>query len=173
MIGLNDVLMFSIPALITGGMAYVVINKFLTQESKKQVMELRKENVKHSTPLRLQAYERLILLLERIEPISVINRVIKPGMTAREIQLEIIRNISEEYNHNITQQLYVSGSTWEEIRKAKDDSIKLVSLTATKIPNDRGAMEFSELLIKLQAENELFTCKTALQTVKKEVRSLF
>ena len=111
--------------------------------------------------------------MERIDPVSVINRVIKPGMTTKQIQFLIINTISEEFNHNITQQLYVSVNLWETVRKAKEDAIKLVSITAGIVPPNADAMDFSRKLIEIQAEKQLYTSKIALDAVKQEVRTLF
>lgn len=169
----NTVLLFTLPSLITGGLAYVLIQKFITNEARKQMIEVRKENTKFSLPIRMQSYERLILLLERIDPVSVINRVIKPGMNTKQMQFLIINTISEEFNHNITQQLYVSANLWETVKKAKEDAIKLVSLTAGIVPPNADAMDFSRKLIEIQAEKQLYTSKIALDAVKQEVKTLF
>ena len=146
-----ELLKYTVPSLTTGLVVYLVLNKMIEQENKKHFAAVRKENLKHTTPVRLQAHERLILLLERIDPVQVVNRVIKPGMTAKQIQLEIIRTITQEFDHNITQQLYVSQSCWEEVKKAKEDAIKLLSVTASQAGGDADAYEFSKLLIKIQA----------------------
>lgn len=170
---LNDVLLFCLPSLITGGLAYVIIQKFMQKESEKHLLEVRKENIKLSLPIRLQAYERLLLLLERMDPAQVVNRLIKPGMTSKQIQLLIITTISEEFNHNITQQVYVSNRLWQEIKQAKDDSIKLVSITATKVDPKSEAITYSRKLIEVQNSEELYTTQTAIQLLKKEIKTIF
>ena len=168
-----ELLKYTVPSIITGVVAYIVIHKMIDQENKRHLMEVRKENLKYTTPVRLQAHERVLLLLERIDPVQVVNRVIKPGMTARNIQYEVIKDIKEEFNHNITQQLYVSKNTWDEVKKAKDDAFKLLTVVATKVETGADAMDFSRMLIQIQAEQEFYTSLSAIETVKKEITKLF
>ena len=168
-----ELLKYTVPSLITGLVVYLVLNRMIEQENKKQFAAIRKENLKHTTPVRLQAHERVILLLERIDPVQVVNRVIQQGMTAKQIQLEIIRTITQEFDHNITQQLYVSGACWEEVKKAKEDAIKLLSVTAGKVAGDADAYDFSKMLIKIQAEQDFYTSRSAILLVKKEIAKIF
>ena len=168
-----EILKYTIPSLITGGVAYLLITKMVSQENQRHLMEIKKENLKFTTPIRLQAHERLLLLLERMDPVQVANRVVKPGMTARNIHYEIIREIKEEFNHNITQQLYVSKSTWEEVKKAKDDALKLLTVVGNKLDASSDGMEFSKMLIQVQVEQDFYTSLNAIETVKKEITKLF
>lgn len=168
-----EILKFTVPSIITGAVAYALINRMLVQENRRLLMDLKKENQKYSTPVRLQAHERVLLLLERMDPVQVVNRVIKPGMTARNLQYEVIREIKEEFNHNITQQLYVSTATWEEVKKAKEDAFKLLTVVAGRADNNADAMEFSRLLIQIQSEQDFFTSAKAIETVKNEIVKIF
>lgn len=171
--GLGEVLMFTLPGIITGATAYIIINKYLNEQSRKDAMALRREAMKVTTPVRLQAYERIILLLERIEPVTMVNRMVRPNMTSKQLQLELIRNIQEEFNHNIVQQIYMSGEAWEMVQMSKDDAIKLITIAGTQTKDDDSAYNFSRNLIQVQAEQELFTSKKALTFVKREVRRMF
>lgn len=168
-----ELLKYVVPSIITGAVAYIMINKMLDQENRRHFAEVKKENLKYTTPVRLQAHERLLLLLERTDPVQVVNRVIKPGMTAKSMQIAIITEIKQEFDHNITQQLYVSGNCWEEVMKAKDDALKLVTVVAASVPPSVDAMEFSKALIRIQSEQQFFTSVSAIKTVKREVSKIF
>jgi len=168
-----ELLKYTVPSIITGVVAYILINKMLEQENRRHFGEIKKENIKHTTPVRLQAHERLLLLLERTDPVQVVNRVIKPGMTAKSMQIAIITEIKQEYDHNITQQLYVSGKCWEEVMKAKEDALKLVTVVGAAVNQGADALEFSKALIKIQSEQQFFTSVAAIKTVKNEIKTIF
>ena len=170
---LGNLLMFAVPSILVGAIAYLLIHRFMQAESKRMIFEVRKESQKYSLPIRLQAYERVILLLERMEPAKVVNRIIKPGMTAKQIRLQIVSEIINEYDHNITQQLYVSHNSWEAVKKAKEDAIKLVSVTGAKIDPNAPAIEYSTKLLEVQAELEMDISQQALALVKADARKLF
>jgi hypothetical protein len=92
-------------------------------------LELRKANASALASLRLSAYERLIVMLERSRPSSVVLRSNRSGMTCTLLQLEMIRNIREEFDHNVSLQMYVSEHTWASIQQAKSDISEPVSYT--------------------------------------------
>lgn len=168
-----ELLKYVVPSIITGAVAYLMIHKMLEQENRRHFAQVKKENLKYTTPVRLQAHERLLLLLERTDPVQVVNRVIKPGMTAKNIQYSIITEIKQEFDHNITQQLYVSGKCWEEVKKAKEDALKLITVVASSVDANADAMEFSKTLIKIQSDQQFFTSLAAIEVVKKELKKLF
>src|SRR5689334_16196024 len=85
-------------------------------------------------PLQLQAYERLVMLAERIALPSLIGRVNQGGMTAREMQMLLLESIKQEYDYNATQQIYVSPVAWEAIRNLKDQTMLIVNQVAGAIP---------------------------------------
>ena len=85
----------------------------------------------------------------------------------------MITAIKEEFEHNITQQLYVSRSCWLEILKSKDDAIKLITVAGGNVDPASDAIEFSKRLIQIQAEKEFYTSKSAIETVKREIIKLF
>src|SRR6476646_1719139 len=83
-----------------------------------------------SKPLRLQAYERLVLLSERISLPSLISRVSIPGVSAREMQLLLIEAIKQEYEYNVTQQVYVSTTAWNAVRNLRDQTMLIINQVA-------------------------------------------
>src|ERR1051325_2423245 len=107
-----EVLKLLIPGLLVAAVVYFLINKYIEMENKKRTFEYKLETQKHITPLRLHAYERAILYLERISPHSIILRTYKAGMSAKLLQADILKAIREEYEHNMAQQVYISPNGW-------------------------------------------------------------
>jgi len=115
----------------------------------------------------------LVLLLERTQIPGIISRVHRQGMSARLLQNEITNTIRAEFEHNITQQLYVSKNTWEYVKKSRDESIKLVNMAATKVSDSANAIEYSRELLTLIASQETDWNQKALDVVKAEFRKAF
>lgn len=168
-----EILKITLPSIVVFIAVYFVIKRLLENEYDKRELELTREKAKDFTPLRLQAYERLILLLERISPNSLVLRTHKKGLRATQFQLELIKTIRAEYEHNLTQQLYVSSSAWKIVTGAKEEMVKLVSLAATGLEKDATAEDLSAVLIKNTAEVTNLPTKVAIEYLKKEVRKMF
>src|SRR6185369_7384282 len=95
-----DILKYTLPSVITFFTAYTILKLFLSSEREKRELEIRAAHYKDSLPIRLQAYERLVIFLERITPSSLFQRVNKPGMSALDLQKALIANIRLEFEHN-------------------------------------------------------------------------
>jgi hypothetical protein len=161
-----------VPSVVVAAIAFLLIDRFLKAESKRHILEIKKESVKVTIPVRLQAFERVILLLERIDAIQVIKRSIAPDMTSGQLKLKAIAEIRDEFNHNITQQIYLSAASWERVVKAKEDAIKLISVTGTQIPDHVNAIEFSRKVLGVNEELEVNNAE-AIDFIKREIRKLF
>src|SRR5688572_26556676 len=103
-----ETLKLTIPALAVFLVSYFTIRNFLDNDYQKKLLELRKTNNQSIVSLKMQAYERLILYLERINPSNMLVRLTTTSISAAHLKSELIHNINEEFNHNIAQQLYVS-----------------------------------------------------------------
>tara|TARA_B100000683_G_scaffold261291_1_gene287063 strand:+ start:40929 stop:41423 length:495 start_codon:yes stop_codon:yes gene_type:complete len=161
-----------VPSAVVGAVAYLLINKFLQAESKRHILEIKKESLNVTIPVRLQAFERIILLLERIDAVQVVKRSIKPGMTSGELRQKAVAEIQNEFNHNVTQQVYISAASWEKVKKAKDDAIKLIGVTGTQVGDHVDAVAFSRKILGVNEELEINN-NEAIEFVKQEVRKLF
>lgn len=102
-----------------------------------------------STPLRLQAYERLVLLTERISLPNLINRLNQPGISAAEMKLILTENIKQEFEYNSTQQLYVSQPAWDAVRNLKEQNIMVVHQVATSLPLDASSAELNKKILEV------------------------
>jgi hypothetical protein len=171
---LLDILKFALAGLIVFFVAWVFIKEYLKEQSNFRHLELRKESLKHTLPHRLQAYERTILFLERINPSNLLLRLHVSGMTAAEMQAIITADIRAEYQHNISQQIYVSATTWNVVKKIKDDTISIVNSAANALPENSSSGDLSRsILIHLAGLETENPYDVALNIVKHDIQSLF
>ena len=106
---MTEILKIVLPALLVLVTAYLLIDRLLRNDQKRREHELRKANAATITPVRLRAYERLMLVLERTSPSQLILQTIKPGMTNLELHQQLLHNVREEFGHSLKQQIYVSN----------------------------------------------------------------
>ena len=169
-----ELLKYTIPALIVFLTAYFLLTRYMQKEATAKAIEMRLKRDKEITMLRLQAYERLALFLERIGPASVISRVRTPDMICTELQYAMVRSIREEYEHNLSQQVYVSSATWNLIVAAKDEIIKTVNLIGQQLPPDASAGQLiNAIFTGISRTNAPLPTEQALEVLKAECRELF
>lgn len=111
-------------------------------------------------PLQLQAYERLVLLCERMALPNLISRLNQPGLTAKEMQLFLIESIKQEYEYNASQQIYVSQKAWEAVRSLRDQNMLMINSIAKTLAPDARASELNRQIIEGLMHEE----KAALHT---------
>ena len=163
------ILNFTIPALIVFGVTYYLVQSFLNEQRKVRIIELKKEQANALTPIKLQAYERLTLLLDRIAPDNLVLRLSKAGQSAEQLRSELINTINTEFNHNIAQQIYVSNESWQMIKAVKEKMLTLIDQTFQECePNETGPGLGKKILLKLISERVNPTQK-AIELLKKEI----
>lgn len=152
--------------------ARLVIFSLLKNEEKNRETMKRKEAEMTLFPLRLQASERLILLLERISPAFAINRAIEAGMTAHELQLILLKSIREEFEHNVAQQLYISPYCWGLIRNAKEEVTRAVNLAASEMEMNATAADLATSIIEKWSTIALNPVQAAIDQIKSEINGI-
>ncbi|MDW8273077.1 MAG: hypothetical protein RMJ53_02480 [Chitinophagales bacterium] len=171
---LISVLLSTIPALLVFLTAYIVFKQQIRRELETKLLDLKLKDSKEIKMLRLQAYERLALFLERISPYSLIGRCMEQDMISQELQYAIVKTIRAEFEHNLSQQIYVSDNCWNLVVQAKDEIIKTINLVSAQLPPDASAQELSRVIIQAVANaNVPLPTQQALEFLKMEVRSLF
>ena len=170
---LTELFKYTIPALIVLATAYYLLKMFLDKESEKTQMQMRLDVQKISLPVRMQAYERLVLLLERIEPAGLLVRTNQPGMNAINLQAALIQSIRSEFEHNLSQQLYVSTKAWEMVRNAREETIKRINTAAMKLTPEATATDLASLILINDMDAEQSAVKGALDLLKTEARNSF
>lgn len=168
-----ELLKYIIPALIVFLTARSIIKSYIKAETDKRAFDLKLDGMRHALPLRLQAYERLTLFLERITPVNLIRRVRKPKMNAFDLQMTLLNNIKVEYEHNLSQQIYVSIDLWMSIRAAKEETITIINRVAASLPQNVDSMELSKRLYQYFIDNEQeVPTERALKMLVTEVKKL-
>ncbi len=168
-----ELLKYTLPALIVFLTAFVLIRGFIKSEEQRRERELSESTQKTVLPIRLQAYERMALLLERISPESLVLRVNKPGMTAKQLHGELLASIRAEYEHNLSQQVYISNEAWERIRTARSNVINLVNAAADLLKEDATAITFSQKIFEQVVQLKSPPIQEALDYMKEEIRKLY
>lgn len=102
-----------------------------------------------STSLRLQAYERLVLLTERIALPNLISRLNQPGLSAVEMKVILTENIKHEFEYNSTQQLYVSQVSWDSVRNLKEQNIMIINQVSSALPATASASDLNKKILEL------------------------
>ena len=170
---ISELLKIIIPATLVLLTAYLLLHKLLRNEEKRRQFELSKENVLKLTPIRLRAYERLILVLERTLPSNLVINTIKPEMSNLELHGLLLSNVRNEFSHNISQQIYVSDELWFHIRGAQESLLKLINTCAAQCnPSNQGA-ELAERIIQVFSSSQNTPSELAIEKLKSEVRNLF
>lgn len=173
-----EMLKYIIPSLVTLGGVYLIIQTFINNENERRKQELNKallfEQRKISQPLRLQAYERIIVFLERIHPFSLCQRVYQQNMLLPEFQLELIKTIRIEYEYNLSQQMYINSDSWQMVSTAKEETIKLINSIASQMPDDMDGVELSKAIFNYFIQsNKDVPVQIAINFVKDDVKNLF
>ena len=129
----TDILKITIPALIVFLTAYFLMKNMIRNDQDKRRQELILQNSRTVTPIKLQAYERIVLFLERISLESMLLRVSTSDMTAAQLHSALLTTVRSEFEHNLSQQIYMSQQAWEVARNARSNMIKIINSEAEKM----------------------------------------
>lgn len=161
---------------VTGFIFYKIAQTYFDNQQKSQMLQMKidehKESLKVVTPIRLQAYERMALYLERISPNSLILRTFRPGMDIKALQTAMTKSIRDEWEHNLSQQVYLSAESWNRIREAKEEMINLINGSAVKLPNDADPASLAGAIFESVAKSKIPTDE-AIEFMKKEIQERF
>lgn len=160
---------YCLPAAVTGAVAYYSFQTFSNSEEKRRKFQLLRENQKQALPLRLQAYERLALFLERINPTKLLIRVAPIGSDKMDYQNLLIHHIEQEYEHNLTQQIYITDECWTMILTAKNtiiQTIRKTTLDTSVTDSDKLREKILSTLFETESASNV-----ALSFLKNEVKS--
>ena len=167
-----EIVKIILPAGIVFLTTYYLVKNFLDHESRKKVLDLKVSNQAILTPLKLQAYERVILFLERINPNAMVMRLSKTG-SASNFQGELLKTIRSEFEHNLSQQIYMSPKSWEAVVKGKEETIKLINIASGKVSADASAMELAQAVLGVAAQLTELPTKPSIELIKREIAKEF
>lgn len=170
---LLDILKYVVPSIVVFATSYYLLRLFINNDQLRRNSEIKLQNQNIITPIRLQSYERLVMFLERISPNSLIMRNHRSDMTATQLQFVLIQTIRDEFEHNLSQQVYISQQAWDIVKAAKEDIIKLINTAAGSISENATAMQYSEKIIEMSLSKERLATNVALEFLKKEISKSF
>ena len=167
-------LKYTIPALIVFATAYFLLQQQIDEQQKRLSGAMRQDSLKLTLTLRLQAYERLMLLCDRASIPNTLLRVRTPGMSIANLRGVLMIAITQEFDHNTSQQLYVSDTLWQILRVAKDDTLSLVGKAAEGLDPDAGDdVYIDRLLAALEEQGEPGPLQRVAIAVRTEAGRLF
>jgi hypothetical protein len=166
-----EILAYMVPSLITGGVAYFLFESYFKDQQNTRRWLLQKDNRKDTLPLRLQAYERMTLFMERINPSQLLVRIIPISDDKNEYANYVIAQVEQEFEHNLAQQIYISDECWSIITTAKNATIQMIRLAA-KSEKVADANQLREVILSDLLE-KTSPSGAALAFIKNEVGQLW
>ncbi|WP_321281131.1 hypothetical protein [Marinifilum fragile] len=173
MTGILEISKYILPSLVVFATTYFVIKAFFKRDEQKRKQEIFLNNQKRITPIRLQAYERLIIFLERIHPESLIVRENVIGMNNQQLQQKLISAIRTEFEHNLSQQMYISGELWKQIKAAKENIIQLINSEASQLITTDSSLGLSKAIIESHMQIQNAEIDKAIASLKNEVSTIW
>jgi hypothetical protein len=170
---LLEIIKISLPALIVAVTVYFTVKNLYEKELKKQVLDLKYNSKQVINPIRLQAYERLALLLERMKPDSLLLRSSGNNLSAGQYRTILLTTIRSEFEHNLSQQVYVSGALWEATKKAKEEICKAINLATGKVGINASGTDLATAILDIYMKNNPLPSDLALELLRMEIKELY
>ncbi len=168
-----EIIKLTIPALIVYFTVRSMLKQYFSNQQSTEMLKMQKGKQEHTLPLRLQAYERLSLFCERISLPSLILRTRQEGMNAAQLRISLLLAIQQEFEHNITQQVYVSDQLWQIIKLSRDDAVQVITQATEAVDLKDDARKLAEAIMHLDNQREMAAADKALMAIKKEAGLLF
>ncbi len=169
----TDLLKILLPSALVLYAMYLTVIAFLKKQFVDKQLETRTKQVEITLPIRLQAYERMCLFLERISPNNLIVRLNGSATHAIEFQQILMREVREEFNHNLSQQVYMSHEAWEHVRAAQQEVITLINQAASEVASDAVPLDLSKKIFEKIIQENRNPTAAALKVVKEEIQREF
>jgi len=164
-----DIIKITVPALLVFLTAWILLRNMIRNDQEKRRQEIILQNTRIVTPIKLQAYERIILFLERISMESLLVRVSTSEITVSQLQTALLTTIRSEFEHNLSQQIYMSPQAWEVVKNARSNTIKIVNGESERFKGDAPGIELSRLLLTRVMEIEKEPTRVAIDYLKDEI----
>jgi hypothetical protein len=170
---LGDFFKIVLPALLVLLGIYISIDTLLRRQMEKSVLEMRSKFTETILPVRLQAYERMALFLERISPQNLILRINQPGLSAGELHAIMLREIREEFAHNLSQQVYMGQGTWALIRNAMEDMVSITNTCAQEVNPEAPSIDLARRIFEHMMQQGNDSIQKAMAELKNEIAIYF
>jgi hypothetical protein len=152
---------------------YLIVRSFINRDIELRKLDVRSRAIETILPNRLQAYERLCLFLERISPQNMLLRLNAPGIPAREFHRMLLDEIRNEYNHNVSQQVYMSEAVWNLVKNAKEDLVIQINEASQGMHQESTSLDLAKRIFELAMEKKVDPMGHALSELKKEIQQTF
>lgn len=162
-----------LPASVVLYAAYLLVRSFLAKEIELKKLEVRGKSIETILPLRIQAYERMTLFLERISPQNLLVRLNTMNMPAREFQHLLLSEVRNEYNHNVSQQIFMSEAIWEMVKNAKEDLTVTINDAAAELGPEATSLDLSKKVVEKFIGKPVDPIAHALVEMKREIQQTF
>ncbi len=170
---ISDLIKIFVPSAVVLYGMYSLAKSFIDKQLIENQQQIKQKNNEIVTPIRLQAYERMTLFLERITPNNLLIRLGDRGIQVLDFQQVLLKEIREEYNHNLSQQVYMSHEIWEQIKQAMNEVVTLVNTAAGELRSDEPAINLSKKIFeKVISDNRTITAD-ALKALKGEIQEIW
>lgn len=170
---LLELIKILVPASVVLYAVYLMVRTFIGKEIELKKIEVRGRSIETVLPIRLQAYERITLFLERIAPQALIFRLSNPTYSAQEFHRILLDEIRNEYNHNVSQQVYMSEYVWNMVKNAKEELTASINEVASTMNPDSKAIDLSRQLLQHILDKKEDAVALALSELKKEIQQTF
>lgn len=165
-----EILKYILPALVVFITVYYTMKQYLNSQYNLQYLKNQNKNAEHNVPIKLQAYERLLLLMERIRLSNLVFRLRSTDMNVKELTASLLISIQKEYEHNQAQQLYVSNELWNIIKKAKENIQNIVSESSSKFSDSENCNNMANTLMMFEKGQSKTSVDVAIEAIKKEAQ---
>lgn len=162
-----------IPASVVLYAVYLTVRAFIAKEIEMKRLEVRGRSIETILPVRLQAYERMTLFIERISPQNLLVRLNNPAYSAKDFHKILLDEIRNEYNHNASQQVYMGEEVWNIIRNAKEDLIIQINEAAGSLKDDATSIDLARQIFQAGLDKKVEPLVLAMSELKKEIQQIF
>jgi hypothetical protein len=162
-----------IPASIVLYAAYLLVRTFIQKEIDLKKLEVRSRSIETVLPNRLHAYERMVLFLERMSPQNLLVRLNTGVMSSREFHQLLLAEVRNEYNHNVSQQVYIGEEVWELIKSAKEDLIVTINDSANEMGAESTSLDLAKKIFEKTIMKPADPLSHALSQLKQEIQRTF
>jgi len=174
---MNNIYALVIVAVVFAIALVIIVQQFLKKlnfnESLMLQGELKKQRQDFFLAHRMEAYQRVILYMERIHPSSIVLRMNQPNMNALVLQTMVLKAIRDEYDHHVAQQMFISSNAWNLLKNAKEETVKLINVAASQLGSEASANDLATAVITLSAEINPLPSEIAINALKAEFQQLF
>ncbi len=167
-----EILKYTLPALIVFACTWTILYMMIKNERERRDLDLRKASQKEFTAVRLRSYERLALLLDRTVPEHILRDIDVTNLTVKQLQILLLKTVRTEFDHNLSQQIYVSNELWDSIKLVENELGRFITVGAAAFPPNGPALPYAQQLITMYNTNGVTPTQMAQEKLRDEARLL-